>query len=150
MYRCLVRLYPTSDAGCSIDRLSISIAVDTHGKDGTGWARPDLHALSRWQMSVNKLNNEGNSLYCFTFKWQSCGKLSAAPPEVLCLLCLFCSVASAKPAAQPPRLAILDGFFQWKAKKSPNKHPLRPWMVNLIPFYCAGLVYTVPLYFINK
>jgi hypothetical protein len=75
-------------------------------------------------VEVNKQNNQGKGLYRFAFKCQSCGKPREAPSEVLFLVCLFSSVALAKPTAQQTRLVLLDSFFQWKARKSPNKHPL--------------------------
>jgi hypothetical protein len=50
-------------------------------------------------VEVNKQNNQGKELYRFGFKWQLCGKPREAPPEVLFLLCLFPSLALAKPTA---------------------------------------------------
>jgi hypothetical protein len=133
------------DAGnSSIERLFFlkknrSIAADAHGKDGMGWARLDLHALSRWQISVNKPNNEGNSSYRFTFKWQSCGKPSAAPPEVLCLLCLFCSVVWLQRSLQHSHLVWLHlmAFSSGKPKKAQTNTPLD----GSIVFICCSDFY---------
>jgi nicotinamide riboside transporter PnuC len=52
------------------------------------------------------------------------GKLREAPPNMLRNLCLYAASALAKASFKATPLFQIVGFFQWKAQKSSNKHPL--------------------------
>jgi hypothetical protein len=53
------------------------------------------------------------------------GKLREAPQNMLRDICLSLASALAKPGMKASPLFQFVGFFQWKAEKSPNKHPLK-------------------------
>jgi hypothetical protein len=52
------------------------------------------------------------------------GKLREAPPKVLPPVCLFDHRLRQSPQTKQPCLFRIDGLLLWKARKSPNKHPL--------------------------
>jgi hypothetical protein len=52
-------------------------------------------------------------------------KLREAPQKVLRDFCLLPTLAFGKQADKATRLFRFVGFFQWKADKSSNKHPLK-------------------------